>query len=480
MKNRRLISAALAAVLFSCTTFGALTGCSKRAASVSEESISEAYDPSLTVSHNTEYEYDRSTGSETGDSDSSQNMTVESTGEGFTLIETKAPSSDEGKTVPDSESVGKTEEPGKTDKTDKPTQNPGTLPDNSRTEAPSQTVSVPEETTVQEVTGPSEDTPGAPDTNFTISKITYENLNSNDFYYELVNQRGYHPVGNLDELRAFCVNSVLSLESGVKSVKYIISPAGAFDDIVGGLNTVSSVAEANPTAVNIYKKDAYLYDRLSLDYQYYYAHGIALFMMQNAGSVRLKDGSYSLYAVYYYSYETAQQVQKVKDAASSITSGFSGSTYDKLLAAYDYLKDNVSYAQNINDPVAHTSYGAFVNGSAVCEGYAKAYKIMLDNMGISNEIVVNESHAWNMALCDGEWYFIDTTNGSVNDCYMYFMLGSDVLCSSYPLRIYDWEQPGMFYVFSMDNILYYGYTSGTNTATHSLAAKSKQKIEVQQ
>ena len=401
MKNRRLISAALAAVLFSCTTFGALTGCSKRSVSVSEESISGAYDPSLTVSHDTEYEYDRSTGSETGDSDSSQNMTVESTGEGFTLI-------------------------------------------------------------------------------FTISKITYENLNSNDFYYELVNQRGYHPVGNLDELRTFCVNSVLSLESGVKSVRYIISPAGAFDDIVGGLNTVSSVAEANPTAVNIYKKDAYLYDRLSLDYQYYYAHGIALFMMQNAGSVRLKDGSYSLYAVYYYSYETAQQVQKVKDAASSITSGFSGSTYDKLLAAYDYLKDNVSYAQNINDPVAHTSYGAFVNGSAVCEGYAKAYKIMLDNMGISNEIVVNESHAWNMALCDGEWYFIDTTNGSVNDCYMYFMLGSDVLCSSYPLRIYDWEQPGMFYVFSMDNILYYGYTSGTNTATHSLAAKSKQKIEVQQ
>lgn len=386
MKNRRLISAALAAVLFSCTTFGALTGCSKRSVSVSEESISGAYDPSLTVSHDTEYEYDRSTGSETGDSDSSQN----------------------------------------------------------------------------------------------ISKITYENLNSNDFYYELVNQRGYHPVGNLDELRTFCVNSVLSLESGVKSVRYIISPAGAFDDIVGGLNTVSSVAEANPTAVNIYKKDAYLYDRLSLDYQYYYAHGIALFMMQNAGSVRLKDGSYSLYAVYYYSYETAQQVQKVKDAASSITSGFSGSTYDKLLAAYDYLKDNVSYAQNINDPVAHTSYGAFVNGSAVCEGYAKAYKIMLDNMGISNEIVVNESHAWNMALCDGEWYFIDTTNGSVNDCYMYFMLGSDVLCSSYPLRIYDWEQPGMFYVFSMDNILYYGYTAGTNTATHSLAAKSKQKIEVQQ
>ena len=403
MKNRRLISAAVAAVLFSCTTFGALTGCSKRSVSVSEESISGAYDPSLTVSHDTEYEYDRSTGSETGDSDSSQNMTVESTGESFTLIETKA-----------------------------------------------------------------------------ISKITYENLNSNDFYYELVNQRGYHPVENLDELRAFCVNSVLSLESGVKSVRYIISPAGAFDDIVGGLNTVSSVAEANPTAVNIYKKDAYLYDRLSLDYQYYYAHGIALFMMQNAGSVRLKDGSYSLYAVYYYSYETAQQVQKVKDAASSITSGFSGSTYDKLLAAYDYLKDYVSYAQNINDPVAHTSYGAFVNGSAVCEGYAKAYKIMLDNMGISNEIVVNESHAWNMALCDGEWYFIDTTNGSVNDCYMYFMLGSDVLCSSYPLRIYDWEQPGMFYVFSMDNILYYGYTAGTNTATHSLAAKSKQKIEVQQ
>lgn len=421
MKNKILTGAALAAVLFSCTISGALSGCSGMQHLQSESGSTGTICASLPDSHN--LQHNDSLWESSYNNDESHDL---------------------------------------------------------MTEEPSVTEQAISETAVQQVVTPSDTTSGETDTDFTISTITYVNVSSNDYYNELVNRKGYVPVGNIDELRNFCVSNVLSLDSGTKNVMYIISPSGEFDDLVGGLNTVTSVAEASPTAANIYRKDSYLYEKLNLDYQHYYAQGMAVFMMQNAGSVRLKDAGYSLYAVYYYSYQTGEEVQAVKDRVGSLTAGFTGSTYERLLAAYDYLKDNVSYSQNINDIITHTAYSAFFNGSAVCEGYAKAYKIMLDEMGIPNEIAVNETHAWNMVQCDGEWYFVDVTNGSVNNCHMYFMLGKDVLESECALNIYDSEHPGIYYVMTMEEIAYYGYTDGTNTASHPLAAESRQKIQVHQ
>mgnify|MGYP006954259698 FL=1 len=51
--------------------------------------------------------------------------------------------------------------------------------------------------------------------------------------------------------------------------------------------------------------------------------------------------------------------------------------------------------ENVDEPMAHSAYGALVNKSAVCEGYAKAYKLLLDEMGIENDSVFNDVHAWN-------------------------------------------------------------------------------------
>ena len=80
------------------------------------------------------------------------------------------------------------------------------------------------------------------------------------------------------------------------------------------------------------------------------------------------------------------------------------------------------------DYLQHTAYGALVNKEAVCEGYAKAYKLLMDAMGIPCDVVINEEHAWNVVCLEGKWYLVDVTNDDTSGNGMnFFLLGMDAL-----------------------------------------------------
>ena len=91
--------------------------------------------------------------------------------------------------------------------------------------------------------------------------------------------------------------------------------------------------------------------------------------------------------------------------------------YEKELAIHNYLVENCKYgyvegAESQNS-TAYSSYGALVDGKAVCDGYSQAMKLLCDLEGISCDIVIGsakgENHAWNCVKLDGEWYQVDTT-----------------------------------------------------------------------
>ena len=97
--------------------------------------------------------------------------------------------------------------------------------------------------------------------------------------------------------------------------------------------------------------------------------------------------------------------------------------YEKELAIHDALVKYVSYYsyKEINQipTIKHTAYGALVEGEAVCDGYAKALKILLDRVGIEN-IIVNQideeiAHAWNVVKLDGEYYHVDATSDKLEE-----------------------------------------------------------------
>ena len=92
-------------------------------------------------------------------------------------------------------------------------------------------------------------------------------------------------------------------------------------------------------------------------------------------------------------------------------------TVEKLKIVHDYIVDNTEYDINAGSNIYNT-YGALVNKRCVCEGYARAYKYILDELDIPciiacgigrNSVGTTESHAWNYVKVNDSWYAVDTT-----------------------------------------------------------------------
>ena len=70
---------------------------------------------------------------------------------------------------------------------------------------------------------------------------------------------------------------------------------------------------------------------------------------------------------------------------------------------------------------AHTAYGLLVDGDAVvCEGYAKAFKVLCDAVGLPCMLIAGEgspssqftgvsNHMWNAVCLEDQWYSVDLT-----------------------------------------------------------------------
>lgn len=91
--------------------------------------------------------------------------------------------------------------------------------------------------------------------------------------------------------------------------------------------------------------------------------------------------------------------------------------YQKELAIHDYIVNNTVYDHksldtNNDDPMVHTAYDVLINHSGVCDGYAVAFKKLLDAVGIKNILVsgnIGEAHAWNIVMIDSKYYQVDVT-----------------------------------------------------------------------
>lgn len=73
---------------------------------------------------------------------------------------------------------------------------------------------------------------------------------------------------------------------------------------------------------------------------------------------------------------------------------------------HDWIVDNCKYdIENYNNnTIPYISYkaeGIFINKTAVCDGYSKAFKLCMDILGIENKRVVGIGHSWNMVKLEG-------------------------------------------------------------------------------
>lgn len=112
--------------------------------------------------------------------------------------------------------------------------------------------------------------------------------------------------------------------------------------------------------------------------------------------------------------EVRRVVQSFKD--NYIRKGMSD--YEKVYAAFLYLRNNCSYAwRGWQYNGANTAWGALVYGEAQCSGYARGMKALCDAIGVpcryvhANAQASNPSHQWNMVQIGGKWYVLDAQGG---------------------------------------------------------------------
>lgn len=147
-----------------------------------------------------------------------------------------------------------------------------------------------------------------------------------------------------------------------------------------------------------------------------------------------EDANIILFPTYVYSKSEADDFQKKIDAVvNEFLAGIpaDATDFEKSKLVYEYLINNVSY--DLNSADNQNIISVFLNGASVCQGIANAANYLFTKLNIPSVIIRGtanaQSHAWNMIMLDGEWYFFDATWG--NSEYLDPELGNGVRYINY-------------------------------------------------
>ena len=137
-------------------------------------------------------------------------------------------------------------------------------------------------------------------------------------------------------------------------------------------------------------------------------------------------------------------LEKIEAIRKQIIHNKPGNDHEDIKMVHDYLVENIEYDTSLQEKNIYNIYGALINGKCVCEGYARAFKYLLDGLGIESTMVIgkginssgqSENHAWNYVKLENNWYAVDCTwddpviigGGYIGNSskYRYFLKGKE-------------------------------------------------------
>lgn len=152
------------------------------------------------------------------------------------------------------------------------------------------------------------------------------------------------------------------------------------------------------------------------------------FIFDDPSVYYIRDNSFELYSDVYKSYvkipysaspEERKNMNMEIEAVSAAASAYvkeGMNDFEKEAALHDFLTRHCKYIDETDgekSSYAHTAYGALVGKEAYCDGYAAAFKILLERNGI--ECIISDgyangtSHTWNVVRIDGAYSNCDVT-----------------------------------------------------------------------
>jgi hypothetical protein len=157
------------------------------------------------------------------------------------------------------------------------------------------------------------------------------------------------------------------------------------------------------------------------------------------GTYTIKFSSVVITPSFFSAFDTVDDVNKALDDLWEAVATFpvEGETrYEQIKSIHDYICNFTYY--DLDSKLRGSALGALVTPGVVCEGYAKAFKLICDRVDIPCVVIYgNESeeeeaaHMWNyVQMEDGNWYGIDVTWDDLDGeygrelKYDYFIKGS--------------------------------------------------------
>lgn len=261
----------------------------------------------------------------------------------------------------------------------------------------------------------------------------YSNVNVNKFFYN-----------QLDEYAKIFYKAFETNKENMKTGTYKIELGNNFNELLNTENGQEELGKHYQSAI-----EAYTYDNPSVFYlnpnKMYLNVETTTRYNKNTYNVYVDNGNEANYLINEFSSksEIDESINKITQVKNEILQNRSRNDYNDIKMVHDYLIDHVQYDTSISKSNIYNLYGALVNGEAVCEGYARAFKYIMDEMEIPCTLVIGrgtnsegktENHAWNYVQLDGTWYAIDTTwddpvtsGGWISQStkYKYFLKGSN-------------------------------------------------------
>ena len=163
------------------------------------------------------------------------------------------------------------------------------------------------------------------------------------------------------------------------------------------------------TTGNLAEMSAVIYGVINDHPEFYYVRTGYSYSYNGSGRITTIIPKYMDYA-----FDDEAFLEATQDALSLIEDDMT--ELEKALVLHDYIAvtcayDYDNYLAGTLPEMVYNSYGVLVERSAVCQGYALAYKYLLAQAGIEAYMVSSKSmnHAWNIVRLDGEYYQVDVT-----------------------------------------------------------------------
>ena len=305
-----------------------------------------------------------------------------------------------------------------------------------------------------------------------ISSINNNNNNTNTDYSNVQVDKYFY--NQLDEKSRIIYRAFESNKEQMKTGTYQIELGTSFSDILSQSNGQEKLGEYYQSAI-----EAYTYDNPEI----FYLSPKKMFLNietttrgeNSTYNVYINSGNEANYLAEEFNSKQAidQAFAQIEQVRNQIMQNKTGNTYEDIKMVHDYLVDNINYDSSLSKQNIYSIYGALVNRECVCEGYARAFKYLLDELNIPCVMVIGtgtnsqgetENHAWNYVQLNGNWYAVDATwddpvvigggTASEESRYKYFLVGREVIDQ-------DHSPSGQFTengkIFSYPNVNYENY-----------------------